>query len=122
RIVEVLAALLGAPSDRGRNAECGAGPLAYARWGDGLMVSFSDGAFAGWMVDGREAGAEHYTTMAGIGISSTRAEIDQVYVIDVEQTSLGTEFGAGDLYGLLSGPAPGDTVTNLWAGTTCIFR
>jgi len=111
--------LRGAPKERGTNAECGAGPLDYASWADGLTVQASEGRFVGWSVSD-SAGA--YTTMAGIGVGSTRAELDEAYDAQVSETTLGTEFDAGELFGLLSGTGPEAKVTFMWGGTSCNFR
>ncbi|MDT0630869.1 hypothetical protein RQM47_12280 [Rubrivirga sp. S365] len=121
-VVRAVARSAGEPAERGVNDECGAGPLSYASWSDGLTLWFSDGAFAGWAVDGRSSGSERLTTMTGLGIGATRADLDRAYAADVGPSSLGTEFAAGDLGGVLDGSGPGARVTDLWGGTTCAFR
>ncbi len=121
-VVAVLTRVLGTAPERGVNGECGAGPMAIAQWTDGLTLLFSDGTFAGWAVDGDRTGADAYQTMAGIGPGSTRAEMAEVSEVAVEETSLGTEFASGDLYGILSGPGADARVTQMWAGTSCVFR
>jgi hypothetical protein len=40
----------------------------------------------------------------------------------VQSTSLGTEFTAGEMSGLLTGDTPEAKITGLWAGTNCAFR
>ncbi len=117
-----LTAALGAPRTTGTNAECGAGPLGFATWADGLSLAFARGAFAGWYVDGRAAEARRFTTMAGLGIGTTRAELNDAYEVRVGPTSLGTEFTVGEMGGLLTNATPEATVTDLWAGTTCMAR
>jgi len=42
--------------------------------------------------------------------------------VEVAVNTLGPEFGAADVYGLLSGTTATATVTNLWAGVSCNFR
>lgn len=118
---QTLAALAfrGTP-ETGTNGECGAGPLAYASWPDGLEIWFQDDAFAGWALDDRAAGA--IGTAAGIGPGSTRAALDSATAATVEQSTLGTEFAAGELFGLLDGTGQGAKVTNMWAGVSCNFR
>ena len=118
---QTLAALAsrGTP-ETGTNSECGAGPLAYASWPDGLQLWFQDGAFAGWALDDRTAGA--IGTAAGIGPDSTRADLDSAYAATVDETTLGTEFAAGELFGLLDGAGQGAKITNMWAGVSCNFR
>ncbi len=121
-VVSILTNLRGKPRDRGVNQECGAGPLGFASWADGLSLRFNKGRFAGWSVDGRSNGANKLTTINGVGTGSTRTQLNKAYTVKVSQSSLGTEFSAGGLGGLLSGNKPTDRVTSLWSGTTCLFR
>ena len=117
----VLTALAGrGVPDLGTQTECGAGPLDFATWRDGLKLYFQAGKFTGWALDRRAARA--VTTAAGIGLGSSRAELEAAYAIAVVQSTLGTEFTAGGLAGLLDGPGPRASITNLWAGTSCNFR
>ena len=120
---QVIAALAfrGAPA-LGTNEECGAGPLGYANWPDGLGLLFDGDKFAGWSLDGRDEGADKLTTASGVGIGSTRAEVADSLAITVEESTLGTEFAADDLGGLFDGKGSDAKVTNLWAGVTCVFR
>ena len=120
---EALLAVLQAsrsPADSGTLSECGAGPLDYAAWADGLTLYFQDGRFAGWALDERAEGA--HATANGIGPGSTRHALDAAYDAKVEESTLGTEFRAGDLSGILDGPGPNARVTALWAGVSCAFR
>lgn len=121
-LVAILTNLRGKPRSRGVNQECGAGPLGFASWPDGLTLQFNQGRFAGWNVDGRSKGANKLTTIAGIGTGSTRTQLNKAYTVKVSQSSLGTEFLAGGFGGFLSGNRPSDRVTGLWGGTTCFFR
>ncbi|MGF1512103.1 MAG: SH3 domain-containing protein [Elainellaceae cyanobacterium] len=121
-VISILTNLRGEPSDRGLNRECGAGPLTFVNWADGLSILSSEGEFAGWFVDGRNEGAEQLTTISGIGTGSTRAELDQVLTADVEETTLGLEFFVGGLGGFLTGSEPDAEITALYGGTTCFFR
>ena len=107
-------------ADSGTNSECGAGPLDYAVWADGLTLYFQDGSFAGWALDERAEGA--HATASGIGPGSTRRALDSLNGAEVEQSTLGTEFRAGGLSGILDGPGPEARVTALWAGMSCVFR
>lgn len=108
------------PADRGTHGECGPGPLEYAVWADGLTLYFQDGRFAGWALDERAAGA--HATVGGLAPGSTRRALETAYEAKIEQTSLGTEFRAGGLYGVLDAPGPNGRVTALWAGVSCVFR
>jgi len=123
---DTLAALSfrGAPGIA-RLEECGAGPLDQAAWPDGLRVYFQRGKFVGWALDARGTDGTSkpaIATASGIGPGSTRAELESAYAAKVVQSTLGTEFSAGDLAGLLDGKAPSARITNLWAGTSCNFR
>ncbi|MBQ1497475.1 MAG: hypothetical protein IIZ38_04100 [Sphingomonas sp.] len=118
--VRMLAGALGSPIEEAGNQDCGAGPLGSAAFRDGLSLYFQDGKFAGWDLDGREAAG--FATAKGIGIGTSRKELEAAGTVDVGETSIGNEFMMGALSGLLSSPAPDGKVTNLWAGVTCIAR
>jgi hypothetical protein len=112
-VASVSAAQGYAPSERGTNSECGAGALDYATWSDGLTLWFQTGTFAGWAVN--EAGP---TLMSGISVGSSRADLEGAHVIQVEESTLGTEFASAGFYGILEA----GRVSNLWAGVSCNFR
>lgn len=119
---QVMTALAsrGAPTSSGVNADCGAGPTKNTQWSDGLSLLFQNDRLVGWSVNDRSDGK--LTTLTGLGVGSTRADLDDAYDATVEESSLGHEFQAGDLGGLLSGDGAQATVTDLWAGVTCAFR
>ena len=119
-IERAVEAALGAPAERGSNGECGEGAMDFARMPGGLLVWFQQGKFAGWFLDGRD-GAK-LTTASGIGIGSTRKALLDVYDAEISESSLGQEFTAGELSGLLSGAEPGAKVTAIWSGQVCNFR
>lgn len=118
--IQMISAALGSPVEQSVNEECGAGPLGYAAFRDGLSLYFEGDKFAGWDLDGRENGK--FTTGNGIGIGTTRKELEAAADVSVEETTIGHEFAMGNMSGLLSTPAPDGKVTNLWAGVTCIAR
>ncbi len=119
--VDAVARLRGEPAERSTNAECPPGPLDAIRWDDGLTLYAREGQFAGWAVRG-EPPSRTLATMTGVGIGSARADLEAGHVADARETTLGTEFTAGGLSGLLTGPDADATVTALWAGTSCVFR
>ena len=119
QVLAVIEASRG-PAERGTNDECGAGAMEFARWPDGLGLAFQDGVFVGWSLDDRAGGV--LTTSSGIGPGSSRREMEEVYEVTVEETTLGTEFRVGEVSGLLDGPGRDARITNLWAGVACLFR
>ena len=119
QLLALLEAFRG-PADRGTNSECGFGPLDYAVWADGLTLHFHDDLFAGWALDPRAAGV--HATMSGIGPGSTRRELEAAYEGQVEETTLGIEFHAGGIEGILDGEGPDARISAMWAGVSCVFR
>lgn len=114
---QVLAALDGAggiQGESGSNAECPPGPLDFVEYAQGITVMFQDGGFAGWLSE--EAGL---TTMNGIGVGSTAAEVAEANG-ELTETSLGQEFDIGGVYGIMNEDA--SAVRILWAGANCFAR
>lgn len=119
---DVLAAfaLRGTPK-RSTNAECGAGPLAFADYPEGITLAFQEGKFAGWSTDTRSGG--RITNMAGVGPGARRADIEKAMVLEmVPDSTLGAEFTTGGMSGILDGTGPNAKVSDMWAGATCIAR
>ena len=112
-----MLAFLGKP-ETGQNGECGAGPLDFANWANGLGLFFQQGKFVGWNLN---PGGD-VTTASGIGPGSSRADLEGAYAAKISETSLGTEFAAGELYGLLDGNGPAAKITFMWGGVSCNFR
>lgn len=112
-----LEAVTDGPPVLGDDPECDA---THARWPDGLRVWFVDDVFAGWMVDAADADV---STVTGLQVGSTRASLaDSGVEVTVGPSSLGTEFLAGGVSGLLASGADDARVTRLWAGQACIIR
>ncbi|OWP64096.1 hypothetical protein CDA63_05030 [Hymenobacter amundsenii] len=119
------------PKSVGINTECGAGPLKMASWSNGLTLVFQQNKaraarewqFVGWYAGAASGATPKVATMAGVGIGSTRAELEGAYVIKVFESTLGQEFSTtSGLYGLLDGPGKEAVITSLWSGTSCNFR
>lgn len=115
--MDTLGRVLGeSPPAPVNNEEC---QIAFARWSNGLTVWSSGPRFVGWSVT---PGSSTLATASGLKIGSSRADLESAYDAKVAETSLGTEFIAGTLAGLLDSPRPDAKVSNLWAGETCIAR
>jgi hypothetical protein len=113
-------AALGAPTASEAALDCGPGPLDSASW-QGLDLYFSDGTFAGWYL--QDPAPAVATTADGVGLGITRGELETLLDgVIVEETSIGTEWYAGDLSGTLTGDGDDATVDVMWAGATCIAR
>jgi hypothetical protein len=104
----------------GTNENCGAGPVLFATWQDGLSLVFKDKRFVGWGLNSHAAGA--IATAAGVGPGSTHAELEAAYNATVSKTSLGQEFSAGDLHGILDGASSRARITDMWGGVSCAAR
>jgi len=117
-IAAVAASVGGAAPEVTTNSECGAGPVQFAEFSNGLQLAFQNDQFQGWFVD--EAGV---TTVDGMGVGSTRALIAESRTVEMQEDStLGAEFSSGDVGGFLTNTTPQGTVTSLYAGLTCFFR
>lgn len=115
--IEAVTKALGRPpTEVGANDECGGGGLEFAAWEDEITLWFENDRFAGWDSKGK------LKTPGGIGVGSTRADLTPLRGLEVEESSLGIEFRSGGLSGILASTAPGAKVTNLWGGSTCVFR
>jgi hypothetical protein len=102
--------------------DCGADPVEYASWSDGLSVAFRAGRFVGWGLDVRARGV--ITTADGIGIGTTRSQLDDAIglPLNIRQTSRGTEFSAGGYHGLLDGTGAKARISAISAGVSCVAR
>jgi hypothetical protein len=93
-----------------------------------LQLWFSPDAaprFIGWSLGGgtrADSLARELTTPSGIGLGSTRAALESVYVVRVARSTLGIEFTAGGLAGLLASTSANAPIRNLWAGQVCLAR
>lgn len=115
--METLGRVLGeSPPASVENEEC---QVSFARWDNGLTTWSSRSRFTGWSAT---PGSSTLATASGAKIGSTRAELESAYKAEIMESSLGTEFLAGGLAGLLDSPRPDAKISNLWAGETCIAR
>jgi hypothetical protein len=118
--IAAVSQVYGAPIDRATNRDCGAGAMEFVGFRDGMMLNVQDERLVGWTVrPGSTAGP---TTMSGIGLGATRAQLESVYAATIRQSSIGTEFSAGGIAGVLASAAPDARITDIWAGLNCIAR
>lgn len=103
---------------KGSSAECGAGKIDYTSYKGDLQLTFQENKFVGWTINGGESPLR---TAKGIGVGSTRQQLDAAYKVDVEDSSLGLLFSTGDLVGLLDIDGIDGLVTSIWAGTVCLI-
>lgn len=99
--------------------DCGPGRLVSHRW-EGITAYVDATGFVGWAAEG-----EAFVTESGIGIGSSRSEVEAAYPqATVTESSLGTElFVPGPAEGGgLSGIYEGGEVIALWSGATCVAR
>jgi len=129
QILEMITGIIGKSPDAIQiNEECGAGPLKMASWNNGLTIVFqeeqeSQWIFAGWFAEAPSNSAQKITTMAGIGIGSTRAAMEDAYVVEVFESTLGQEFSTSSgLFGLFDGTSENAKITHMWSGVSCNFR
>lgn len=119
----VLATLerLRGPAGKGTNQDCGAGPVQYANWADGLSLVFQRDRFVGWGLNRRAAGA--IGTSSSIGPGSTRAQLDDAYGdVRFSRSSIGQEFSVAGISGLIEGASGDAKITDMWAGISCVAR
>jgi hypothetical protein len=126
QVVQALTTLEGETPTGAVSPDCGEGLQESLRWRTGLITWFQGDEFVGWSLNQRHPGQpaprRRVTTMGGVGLGSTRAEMEEVYVTTIDDTSLGVEFSAGGFHGILESRRMDAVVTNLWAGMSCIFR
>lgn len=114
---DVVSAIIGSdPIEEGFSTDC---QTRYARWAGDLLTWYIEDHFVGWALRSPDA---PISTASGIKIGSTRAELDDAYDARVFESSLGVEFSAGGLSGVLAGAGEDARVINLWAGQACIAR
>ena len=118
-VIDVLTRALGAPGEREANSECGVGPLQFVEFSQGLIIAVQEGKFLGWSI---HHNGESLRTMSNIGVMSTRAELESAYSAEIAPSSLGLEFMAGGLQGVLTSSADTARISDFWAGANCVAR
>ncbi len=120
QVIAALTAVLGEPGERSTNQDCGMGPLDFVSFGDELLIAIQNDEFLGWTV--RRGGSTTMRTMSNVGLGSTRTELQGAYNAEIARSTLGIEFMAGGLQGILASDAPTAPITDLWAGASCVAR
>ena len=106
---------------RSANAECGAGPLTFAEWDNGLQLVFQDAKLAGWSA--RPSLPAGYASAAGIAFGKTVTELKAASPgFMLADSTVGPEFVLDGVRGITTGKGPNDTASLLWAGVSCQFR
>ena len=67
-------------------------------------------------------GTGFYGSADGLAIGATRAQLQAAGDLQIKASTIGVEFTFNGISGLLGAKDQAARVTNLWAGTTCIFR
>lgn len=118
-----LASALGEAIRSDSNEECGAGPMQFTYYANGLTVNFIDAKLVGWFVDsdGAQGGI---ATAENITIGSPIADVTRVYTLeDTSDSTLGDEFYTDEgIGGFFEGADDERTVATLYSGTNCFFR
>ena len=120
--VQALTTTLGEPTDEEEGLECGPGQLDVVSW-DGFSTYYLDGALAGWYLQEPQPDAQDLTTAGGVGLGTKLGDVRENYdEVTVDETTIGYEFAAGELSGILTADSDHDTVVVLWSGANCIAR
>lgn len=114
--MHTLVSIFGHDVSVGFPQECGEGPLVSVRIPGQIDLMFQNDLLAGWMLINDAA----LRTPSGLGVGSPRAALTGEGSVDFVDSGIGTEFSAGELFGLMS--EDGMTLQAIWLGTTCIFR
>ncbi len=122
-VVDTIRSVLGEPASHGPGTpDCPNGQDAVAVWPDDLMLEFDAGTFLAWSA----RPATELTSLTGVGIGTSRTELDAVLDVEVFDSTLGVEFFTpdppGGFGGILSSDGPDGVVEILWAGPICAFR
>lgn len=117
----VVTNILGEPKETVENSECPAGKLTMTTWPNGFTINVAENKFVGWGIRPQTEDTK-LTTMNNISVGSTVKELKESYDVSFFESSLGIEFNIDKMSGIVSKNAPDGVITNLWAGTNCIFR
>lgn len=112
-----LGKVLGEPVAREENGECGAGPMQFTRFPDGLTANFQQDRLVGWFHDEASARVALENGIT-VGTPDDRITASPEFLA-IEGSTLGEEFALGESVG---GFLAGGKVASLYAGVNCFFR
>nr|WP_137678174.1 hypothetical protein [Parerythrobacter lutipelagi] len=120
-IEELLVADLQNRPATASNEECGAGPMQFSTFDNGLVLNFQDGEFVGWFLDGESPVKTDKGVRTGDPIGSFASAHGAE---EMAESTLGIEYySSAEGIGALAGENPEDArVEALYAGTQCFFR
>ena len=111
-----LEAVLGESVGRIEDTECG---LLLNAWEDNLMTVEKDNQFVGWAVQRSDSGST-YTTADGLGIGSTRKQLEAISELESKKEGDHSEFETANGYkGGLNGGTPDAVIYTFSAGESC---
>ena len=116
------AAAFGEEGLKGKNEECGAGPVEMVQYANGLTLNFQDGKFVGWLArPGSEDAPGSVATAGGVSPGDPAAEAEAMPGYEaMADSTLDGEFSTSDGIGGFTDETSG--VVGLYAGTNCFFR
>ncbi|WP_420397378.1 hypothetical protein [Nioella sp.] len=96
--------------------DCPAGPVVVASFTRQIDLIYQEDRLAGWML----RPGSTLTTQSGVGLGTPLAGLGGFATLEVMESTLGWEFQAGEISGLLSDRE--GIVSHIWSGTVCVFR
>lgn len=116
-VEEMLAVVLGEARAREENRECGAGPMQFTRYPEGLTANFQQDRLVGWYLD---TANPKIALANGITVGTGRERIaGSPEFMLIPESTLGEEFALGEAVG---GFIEDGKVDSLYAGVNCFFR
>ena len=119
-VTRAIGDLSGGVSATGVSRNCGARPLAFARF-DTLTFYFRNQRFVGWSLAGPRA-ARRIESEWQLGIGSPRSDVAEADDVAFRQTARGVEFDSDGMHGLMTGRGGRARVAAMWTGVTCRGR
>jgi hypothetical protein len=116
---QVLDALRFRPAPQtGTNRECGAGPIDFLQWQDGVSLLFQHDRFGGWSLSGKIAGSARQTASASARLWRNCAR-SAASGFNAPRWATNSPWARSAASSAAPPPA---RATDLWAGLSCTFR